>query len=343
VIRIDDIKFDSDYYDPLIHLLTNTTGLNLDYYRKNFIEKRIKSRMIRVNCETLESYYNYLLENTAETNKFFDCFNINYSVFFRNWEVFLQFEKILLSSLYLSNGDITSNLTPNPERQYRGISKRYSQNNQKPYKKIKNHRLNFIDQNLYQTSLYKKIWKSSGSEKCINIWSCPCANGEEPYSIAMILDNLKRQILEFPKFRIIASDIDNDAINRAKTGIYNEDSTREVSKFYENKYFKKEKGNFGFSYSIIKEIKKQVEFIVEDVTRGHQTLFKYDIIFCRYLLIYISRKTREQFLNILRRSLNPGGLLILGKTEALNNFQGNLKLIDSYNRIYMKEGVLYSN
>ncbi len=82
MIRIDDIRFDSDYYEPLIHSLMNSTGLNLDYYRKKFIEKRIRSRMIRVNCGTLESCYNYLLENSSETNKFFDCFNINYSFFF---------------------------------------------------------------------------------------------------------------------------------------------------------------------------------------------------------------------------------------------------------------------
>ena len=339
MIRIDEIKFDLAYYNPLIHLLSTTTGLNLDYYRKNFIEKRIKSRMIRVNCGTLESYYNYLLENSSETNKFFDCFNINYSVFFRNFDVFIQFEKILLSSLYLSNGDINSDLIPNPERQYRSIScKNPSHNDQNKSNLIKKGKKDYLDQNLYQTSLYKKIWNSSGSKKPINIWSCPCATGEEPYSIAMILDNLKEQIPKFPQYRIIASDIDYDAINRAKKGIYNEDSTREVSKFYEDKYFKIEKENFGFSYSINEGIKKQVEFIIEDVTRGHQTPLKYDIIFCRYLLIYISRKTREEFLNIIRSRLNPGGLLILGKTEVLNHFQGNLKLIDSYNRIYMKEG-----
>ncbi len=343
MIHIDDIRFDSDYYGPLIHFLMNTTGLNLDYYRKNFIEKRIKSRMIRVNCDTVESYYNYLLENTSETNKFFDCFNINYSVFFRNFEVFQQFEKILLSSLYLSIGDILSDLTPNPERQYQKISKKKSHNHQNQKKNIRKARENFINQTLYKTSLHKKIWNSSGSEKCINIWSCPCANGEEPYSIAMILDNLKSQIPKFPQFRIIASDIDYEAINRAKIGIYNEDSTKNVSEFYENKYFKKENENFGFIYSIKNQIKKQVEFIEEDVTRGHQTSLKYDIIFCRYLLIYISRKTREDFLNILKSRLNPGGLLILGKTEALNNFQDNLKLIDSYNRIYLKEGGLNIN
>jgi len=321
----------------------NATGLNLDYYRRKFIEKRITSRMIRVNCSTLESYYNYLLEKPSETSKFFDCFNINYSVFFRNWEVFKQFEKILLSSLYLTNGDIISDLTPNPERQYRVSTKKKSIKNQNRYNNIKKVRKHSINQILYQTSLYKKIWNPSESKRHITIWSCPCANGEEPYSIAMILDNLKNQITKFPNFRIIASDIDNTAINRAKIGIYYEDSTKNVSKFYEKKYFKRRNENFGYTYSINKHIKNQVEFIEEDVTRGHQTSLTYDIIFCRYLLIYISRKAREEFLNIIRNRLNPGGLLILGKTEALYKFHRDLKLIDSYNRIYIKEGGLNIN
>ncbi len=51
MIRIDDIQIDEDYYDLLIHLLMKTTGLNLDYYGRNFVEKRIKSRMIRVNSQ----------------------------------------------------------------------------------------------------------------------------------------------------------------------------------------------------------------------------------------------------------------------------------------------------
>ncbi|MFX0024035.1 MAG: CheR family methyltransferase [Candidatus Hermodarchaeota archaeon] len=333
MIRIDDIQIDEDYYNLLIHLLMSTTGLNLDYYQRNFIEKRIKSRMIRVNCNTLESYYNYLSQTPSETEKFLDCFNINYSIFFRNWEVFKQLEEIILYSLYLSKKEILSDFTPNPERQYtkRAIN---SRNRWDP----KTRSNSLINRYISHTSIYKKIWNPSKKTKSLNIWSCPCANGEEPYSIAMILDNLKNQIPGFPSFRIIASDIDADAIRKAKLGIYNEDHTKNVSSFYEKKYFTKNETNFGFSYSIKEEIKNCVEYIEEDVTKGHKTSFNYDIIFCRYLLIYINRKVREEFLKVISSRLNSGGLLILGKTETLLNSKSNLKLIDTYNRIYMKEG-----
>ncbi|MFX0035398.1 MAG: CheR family methyltransferase [Candidatus Hermodarchaeota archaeon] len=336
MIRIDDIKFNENYYNLLVDYLINATGLNLNYYRKNHIEKRIKSRMIRVNCNTFESYYNYLLEKPSETKNFLDCFNINYSVFFRNWEVFKQFEKIFLYSLYLKKDDIISDLEPNPERQYQRIQRNLSSHSKKP-KKVSLNRI------ISQTSLYRKIWNGLDSEGTINIWSCPCANGEEPYSIAMILDNLKKQTPGFSKYRIIASDIDGDAIKRAKIGVYKEDSTKDVSKYYDDNYFVKKKENCGFIYSINKKIQDSIEFIEEDVTKGHQTSLKYDIIFCRYLLIYISRKIRKVFLNIIESRLNPGGLLILGKTESLLNSQCDLKLIDTSNCIYIKRGGLNLN
>ncbi len=334
MIRIDDIQIDDDYYNLLIHLLMNSTGLNLDYYQRNFIEKRIKSRMIRVNCDTLESYYNFLLETPSETEKFLDCFNINYSIFFRNWEVFEQLEKIILYSLYLSKKDVMSDFTPNPERQYKKKNTSTSLNHKKWDPKTRSKSL--IDRYISRTSLYKKIWNPSDRIKSLNIWSCPCANGEEPYSIAMILDNLKNQIPGFLSFRINASDIDGDAIRKAKLGIYNENHTKNVSSYYEKKYFTKTENNFGFLYSVKKEIKDYVEYIEEDVTKGHRTSFNYDIIFCRYLLIYINRKVREDFLRVISNRLNVGGLLILGKTETLLNSKSNLKMVDSYNRIYMK-------
>jgi chemotaxis methyl-accepting protein methylase len=118
VIRIEDINFDEDYYDLLIRFLNKTKGIELGYYQRRHIEKRIKSRMIRVNCWTLESYYNYILENTTELEVFLQNFNINYSTFFRNYEVYEQFEDFLLKSMHYDRTNIFSDLRPNPERKY---------------------------------------------------------------------------------------------------------------------------------------------------------------------------------------------------------------------------------
>lgn len=76
--------------------------------------------------------------------------------------------------------------------------------------------------------------------------------------------------------------------------------------------------------------------LVEDVTKGHQMAYKYDILFCRYLLIYFNRENRHKFLKILENQLNENGILILGKTETFFKSWGSLQLIDTNNRIYIK-------
>ena len=75
----------------------------------------------------------------------------------------------------------------------------------------------------------------------------------------------------------------------------------------------------------------------EDVIKGHNKPFKYDIILCRYLFIYIDRELRNKILKFINSHLNEGGLLILGKTETLFNSYLNFKLIDSRNHIYIKD------
>jgi chemotaxis methyl-accepting protein methylase len=77
VIRVEDIKFDEDRYDILTRFLRKTTGIDLNYYQRRHVEQRIKSRMIWVNCETLESYHEYIRKSPSEIQKFSSSFNIN--------------------------------------------------------------------------------------------------------------------------------------------------------------------------------------------------------------------------------------------------------------------------
>ncbi len=329
MISFQSISVEEPSYQKLINLLNFETKLNFEYYQKKFIERRIKSRMIRIDCLTIDSYYDYIVSNPIELERFVESFNINYSYFFRNWDVFERFQNLFLESLNYKGRIVLSNFKPNPLYTFNinKYSKKKSKND-----KISN--LSLGNLNLMETSLYKKINRKSRNP--INIWSCPCAYGEEPYSIAMILDNLKNQIPNFPDFNIIASDIDKIAIKTAKIGVYNEYSIKEVSEYFEKNYFMKIRDKQGFKYSAKRDIRNNIEFINEDVTRGHLKSWKYDIIFCRNLIIYLNRKNRGKFLKIIENYLNQGGLLILGKTETLFNIELSFKLIDSKNHIYLK-------
>ena len=336
---IDNIPVDEQSYNALIQLLKRKTGLNFKYYNRTFIEKRIKSRMIRIPCKTLNEYYDYISSNSGEIIKFIEGFTVNYTFFFRDYDVFETIQDLFIQGLNVSRKDIKSNIRPD----YAKLAKFRTKTNA-----VKNlHKSRYLTEKpakyyvdififLNQLSYYQKMKNPKGGNNIINIWSCPCATGEEPYSLGMILDNLESQVPRFPKYRIVASDIAPEAIEKAKVGIYTDDSMKEISDYYEKKYFTKQKTHFGYKNIISEKIKQKIEFVKEDVTKGHITPYYYDIIFCRYLLIYFNRENRNKFLKIIENRLVENGILILGKTETLFDSWGNLQLIDTNNRIYIK-------
>ncbi|MHA1986001.1 MAG: CheR family methyltransferase [Promethearchaeota archaeon] len=336
---IENISVDNKSYSALINLLKVKTGLNFEYYNRPFIEKRIKARMIRVNCKTLSEYFEYLSERREEVKKFVDGFTVNYTFFFRDYDVFETLQDLFIHGLKVRRKEINSNIRPDPSKLVKFRSKANAAKNSIKNKQYKYRpEQHYVDIFIFlnKLSYFQKMKNPKSTENCINIWSCPCATGEEPYSIAMILDNLETQVARFPKYKIVASDIAHEAIEKAKIGLYTDDSMKEISTYFENKYFSKQKTHFGHNNLINASIKEKIDFVEEDVTQGHNRPNRYDIIFCRYLLIYFNRENRHKFLKILENRLVENGILILGKTETLFESWGSLKLIDSRNRIYIK-------
>jgi len=250
---IESIKIDDKVYPVLLRLLKNKTGINFEYYRKNFIEKRIKSRMIRVPCTKLNEYYDYLFTNDEEIKKFSDGFTINYTHFFRDWEVFKTFQDLYLACLDKQTEEFTRFIKPSPSKLKKFRSTENFKKNQVK-EKNRNKEIDPFALNVLATlsplSIFRKIKGQKTSKNKINIWSAPCASGEEPYTLAMILDNLEHMIPNFPDYRIVASDIAKEAINKAKLGIYEEMAMKEIPEYFKSKYFKKKETYFGFKYAI---------------------------------------------------------------------------------------------
>ncbi|MFX1530176.1 MAG: hypothetical protein ACFFBC_03600, partial [Promethearchaeota archaeon] len=113
---IESIHIDNISYRRLIKLLGVKTGLNFEYYNKAFIEKRIKSRMIRVNCDDPEDYLKRISSQKEEVKKFVDGFTINYTFFFRDYDIFETFQDILLHGLNVSKKDVESSIKPDPSK-----------------------------------------------------------------------------------------------------------------------------------------------------------------------------------------------------------------------------------
>ncbi|MFX1568422.1 MAG: CheR family methyltransferase [Promethearchaeota archaeon] len=176
----------------------------------------------------------------------------------------------------------------------------------------------------------------NNNNRTLHIWSAPCATGDEPYTIAMILDQLKSKNKNFPDFHIVASDIDPSALNIARKGLYGEYAVHEIPHVYLEQYFTKKDTKLGSQFILNTSIKEKVEFIQEDIIKGHQNHQKYDVIFCRNFFIYINQFAREKLLRILESRLYDGGLLVLGGSESIPKNCRCFESINMRDRLYIK-------
>ncbi len=177
--------------------------------------------------------------------------------------------------------------------------------------------------------------KRARGSRIIRIWSAGCARGEEPYTISMILHELLNPILNGFTITILATDIDPNAIEAAKLGEYDPKSLATVPPALIRKYFYYD--NMTGKYVVKDIVKRIVKFKVHDVTR-HPPITLVDVIFCRYLLIYIAKDVQLKVLSNFYRALSSGGYLVLGASEFLpEKIHSMFETINLRARIYRKK------
>ncbi|HID49347.1 MAG TPA: protein-glutamate O-methyltransferase CheR [Chromatiales bacterium] len=147
----------------------------------------------------------------------------------------------------------------------------------------------------------------------INIWSVGCATGEEPYSLAILVDShLQRRRVEFFQ-AIVASDISSAALATGRQGIYRENRLRNLSAHTIQRYFNRVGEEH---YQVVPEIRDRVCFTRLNLVRlAERKQAQMDIIVCQNVLIYFARQKRLMILDTLARHLRPGGMLVLGAGE----------------------------
>lgn len=140
------------------------------------------------------------------------------------------------------------------------------------------------------------------------IWSAACSTGEEPYTIAMILDEMG--VLN--RTTLLATDLDTNVLQKAKEGIYLERSLRDVPASSRAKYFAKSDGAYEVSDALKQRIKFQQQNLLHD---AFDTGF--DLIVCRNVMIYFTEEAKHLLYHKFSKALKPGGLLFVGSTEQI--------------------------
>ena len=190
----------------------------------------------------------------------------------------------------------------------------------------------FRDADAFET-LSKRILPGFLADKpegySLRIWVPACGTGEEAYSLAMIvterLETLQRDI----KIQVFGTEIDEDAIAAARSGIYAANIEADVSPDRLRRFFVKEDGN----YRVKKEIREMVVFAVQDLTKD-PPFTKLDLLSCRNLLIYLEPELQNRLLPVFHYSLKTSGLLFLGTSETIGKYNDLFSVIDKKWKIY---------
>lgn len=173
-----------------------------------------------------------------------------------------------------------------------------------------------------------------GFQDGLRIWSAGCSSGEEPYSIAIML---RESILKdnSPKPFILATDLSTKILDAAVNGVYPMKTIEKIDYKIVKKYFLRGTRNSVGKVRIKQEISDMVSFKRLNLIEPFEFASRFDVIFCRNVMIYFDTDTRQQIVNKFVSALNPGGHLIIGHSESLNAINHPLQYIQP--TIYRKQ------
>jgi chemotaxis protein methyltransferase CheR len=182
----------------------------------------------------------------------------------------------------------------------------------------------------FRNAILPELLASRARTRKIRLWSAACSTGQEPYSLAMILDEEARRLTGW-SVDIVASDIADSVLKRAREGVYTHfEAQRGVPMSHLVRYFTKRKDH----WSINPTIKARVDFRQQNLIADFSALGTFDVIFCRNVLIYFAPEQKRDVLARLARSLAPDGFLVLGAAESVIGYSSEFKPHDE-NRVIL--------
>jgi chemotaxis protein methyltransferase CheR len=152
--------------------------------------------------------------------------------------------------------------------------------------------------------------------KGVRVWSAGCSSGEEPYSIAMLFREEWSEITQ-PDVRILATDISERMLTKARTGEYEKENLQDVPPAYLMKYFVSSPNSATKTYSVQDTIKKMVRFARLNLMDDWPMKGPFNLIFCRNVMIYFDNSTQRKLVQRFHDILVPGGHLLVGHSESL--------------------------
>ncbi len=177
-------------------------------------------------------------------------------------------------------------------------------------------------------------------EQAVRAWVAGCSTGEEAYSLAMVLEEAADEIRPRRKIniQIFSTDLDRDAIDKARAGIFPANIAADVSEERMKRFFTQ--GNDG--YRVRKEIREMVTFAPQNLIMD-PPFTKLDILCCRNLLIYLSAEVQKKLIPLFHYSLSTGGILFQGSAETIGEYTDLFTPLSAKSRVFRRtESILRS-
>ena len=151
----------------------------------------------------------------------------------------------------------------------------------------------------------------------LRIWSAACSSGEEPYTIAMVAQEIMESMGRCPDLRILATDISTRVLDIGRAGMYASERTTEIPPALRSKYLLP-RGPNGETCCVADRLQQLVTFRRLNLAQAPYPMQgPFDVIFCRNVMIYFDKAVRTRIVREVERLLSPGGLLLIGHSESL--------------------------
>src|SRR5262245_21682959 len=182
-----------------------------------------------------------------------------------------------------------------------------------------------------------KSLKERPKDYGIRVWVPGCSGGEEVYSLAILLRECMEELNRSFKVQVFGTDLDQDAIQTARTGLYPASVAGDMNPERLKRYFIKEDN----AYRISKDIREMAVFAFQNVIKD-PPFTKLDLLSCRNLLIYLDTDLQKRLLPIFHYALRPSGLLFLGTSESVGTFVDLFSLLDKKWKIFRRKESSFS-
>lgn len=197
-----------------------------------------------------------------------------------------------------------------------------------------NETLWFRDSYPFSVLSEKLLPEMAEKKRPIKIWSAASSSGQEPYSIAMtVLETQQKRPGLLPNVSITATDISASMLDMCRAGVYDNLALGRGLSPERRRTFFEDAG--GGKMKVKDSVKRMVNFRPQNLMESYALLGKFDIVFCRNVLIYFSPDMKSQVLNSIANTLNPGGYLLLGASESLTG------LTDKFEMVRCNPGIIY--